>query len=135
MQRLTALLALAMMALPLATAQSPQTGIFYWCSFVEGGSNINSISFGAVPRTTILGLSQGQTSAPCHHPYGGVFPFISSDANSYTYSNGTAYPTNNGASLYAIAPSPCLVRDDLPQAAIQAGWMDGVFADSAPNFT
>ena len=60
MQRLFALLALAMMALPLATAQSPQTGIFYWCSFVEGGSNINSISFGAVPRTTILGLSQGQ---------------------------------------------------------------------------
>ena len=110
MQRLIALLA-SVMALSLAAAQTPSVGIFYWCSFVENGANTNSISFGPVPRTTILGLSQSKSSAPCHHPYGGIFPFINSDSTSYTYSNGTAYPTNNGASLYAIAPTSCLVRD------------------------
>ena len=118
MRRINALLVAtaAISAFSVVSAQTPQTGIFYWCSYIEGGSNLNSIGFAnAAPRTTVLGLPQtgSPSSAPCHHPSAGIFPFINSDGNSYTYSNGSAYPQNiasPAASLYAIAPSSCMVR-------------------------
>ena len=108
MQRSFATLVAAAL-LSAVSAQTPQVGIFYWCSFFEGGPNQNSIGFNGVPRTTLLGVSQGASSAPCHHPFGGIFPFINSDSNSYTYSNGTSYPTNTPTSTYAIAPTSCAV--------------------------
>lgn len=93
---LAALLAFA------ATAQATQTGILYWCSTCEGGSNFPGGS-PCTPRSAVRGSSR---SSACHA--GGSL----ADGQTYTFSNGTAYPsspTNNGSSDYDIAPTGCMV--------------------------
>ena len=113
MQRLVALLA-AFAALSVASAQ--QTGIFYWCSYSESSSgNFNAIdtAFNLVlPRTTVIGLSYGY-SAPCHFPGGGIYTYVGSNQVAYTapsgYTNGSNYPANTPSSVFAIAPTFCLV--------------------------
>jgi len=108
MQRSALLLLLSLAAFTTAaTAQQVQTGLLYWCSFVEGGSNY--AIYPTSPRTTWLGYSSGSFSAPCHMPYStGVIAPQWTDAVPYVYSNGTDYPYTD--ITLKVAPSSCLVR-------------------------
>ena len=113
MQRNSLLLVAAATLLAGVSAQTAQTGLYYWCSFFEGGSNFAAASALQTPRTTLAGLPLYTTySSPCHYPYRNTatFQFDASNSNSLTYSNGSAYPTNTVTSMYAISPSSCLVR-------------------------
>ena len=96
-------------------AQSIQTGILYWCSFIEGGPN--TATYSSSPRTTILGQGAGYYAGPCHLLYSPNIPFAYQPSSSiaYTFSNGSAYPNNQACSTYpycpyGIAPTSCLVR-------------------------
>jgi hypothetical protein len=81
-------------AMAVASAQI-QTGILYWCNYREP-------ALGGSPRSAVAG---GLSSLACQvgpvGPVGGPF----------TYSNGTAYPGNNGTpnALYDINPTGCFV--------------------------
>ena len=115
MSRLVALLA-ALVALSTVSAQTPQTGIYYWCSYIElstGNFATINTNFGTtLPRTTVIAPGTGQ-SAPCHFAYPGAsgsYAFIASTQQAYTYTNGSSYPSNTLTSVYAIAPTSCLVR-------------------------
>ena len=105
------------------STQPPQTGLLYWCSFIEGGSNMASLGSTAGMARTTINAAQAYYSGPCHLPYtasSGNFPYIQYSAIAYTYSNGTAYP-QNGATVncqlfpycpYNIAPSSCMTADN-----------------------
>jgi hypothetical protein len=112
-RRSLVLLALSALA-ATASAQTVQTGLFYWCSFIEGGINF-SPSFTTLPRTTWLGRGSGFTSAPCHtNNYNAG---IQSTDLVYNFSNGTAYPTNLNCGIspycaFNIAPTTCQTADN-----------------------
>ena len=119
---LVLLLSAAAALLAGVSAQSPQTGLLYWCSFVEGGANMAAqANTAGLPRTT-SNAAQTYYSGPCHLPYtaSGNFPYIQYNALAYTYSNGSAYPQNGASAdctvppfcLYNIAPSSCLTADN-----------------------
>ena len=124
MQRNLVLLVAATALLVSASAQSPQTGLLYWCSFVEGGTNMAAqVNTAGLPRTTV-NAAQTFYSGPCHLPYAPAFPYTVSDANTYTYSNGTAYPANSNCGSYPfcpynIAPSACLTADNWATDPVQ----------------
>ena len=104
------------------STQPPQTGLLYWCSFIEGGANMATQGSTAGMARTTTNAAQTYYSGPCHLPYtaNGNLPYIQYSAIAYTYSNGTAYP-QNGATVncqlfpycpYNIAPSSCMTADN-----------------------
>ena len=111
------LLALAALMASTVSAQAVQSGLLYWCSFVEGGSN-----FVSGPRSFWNNGPPNDWSAPCHLPYnsnpaspGNIPTYF--DGTPYVYTNGSAYPIyiapngpNPADAVYNIAPSVCLVR-------------------------
>ena len=85
--------------------QRIQSGLLYWCSFVEGGSNF--ANYGG-SRANWLGYNSGSWSAPCHLPYSSaVITPQWGDGYPYIYSNGSSYPYSDYTTK--IAPSSCLV--------------------------
>ena len=83
----------------------PQNGLLYWCSLSENGSNMASLSFPSLPRTTWLSAyATGSYSRMCH------YQFIQSSNQPYTFSNGSSYPQNNDGQVYATNPNACMVR-------------------------
>lgn len=111
------LLLIAAALLAVANSQTPQTGILYWCSLVEGGPNTATSPGAIYPRT--LWTNNSLYSAPCHLARNGpnVYSPIPVGAAIASYSNGTAYPNNNDISnnsppfytFYLTAPSTCQV--------------------------
>ena len=106
-------------AATIVLAQNVQTGLLYWCSFVEGGSNSASWGTTGQPRAYYgYGTSPNLPySAPCHLTYANGGPILPqrSDNFPHVYTNGTAYPDNNDPRVmppgpYLISPSSCLVR-------------------------
>lgn len=107
MQRSLLLLALTALAASAVRAQTVQSGLLYWCSFTEGGSNFASLG-GA--RANWLGFNSGSWSGPCHLPYSGsVIAPQWTDGFPYIYTNGSAYPYTDYA--YKVAPVACLVSN------------------------
>ena len=116
MQRVVVALLVAITALSVASA-APQSGLFYWCSFAESSTGnfaaIDTAFSSVLPRTTVIGLSYG-ISSPCHYPGGGNYAsLVNSDQVAYAapaaFTNGSNYPANTPTSLFAIAPTFCLV--------------------------
>ena len=107
MQSQSALLILSLAAVATTvTSQQVQTGLLYWCSFVEGGSSFGS--YPTSPRTTWLGYNIGFYSGPCHLKYDNIITPQWTDAIPYVYSNGTAYTYTD--ITQKISPCSCLVR-------------------------
>ena len=93
--------------------QVSQSGLLYWCSFVEGGLNFLDAGFlNAAARTTWLGYNQIIVSVPCHMPYTSPSTSIALQKDSglltRVYTNGTSYPSSY--SSFWIAPSSCQVK-------------------------
>ena len=81
-----------------------QSGLLYWCSSVESGTNFVSAGLNlTAPRTTMLGQQSGQIASACH------LQGFASSSFPYTYSNGSAYPPNSINTPYAVNPSTCQV--------------------------
>jgi hypothetical protein len=99
---------------------SVQSGLLYWCSFVEGGTSYAAFSQGDLdlPRAHIQQFATPAIfSAPCHLTFTSYGPIIvqQSDNFPYNYTNGTRYPDSNNwmkypGSEYLISPSSCMVR-------------------------
>ena len=106
MQR-SILLLLAFTALAASVrAQTVQSGLLYWCSFSEGGSNF--ANYVGAARANWLGFNTGFWSGPCHLPYSTLITPQWSDGFPYIYTNGSAYPYQDYS--YKVAPVACLVR-------------------------
>ena len=89
------------------------SGVLYWCSSTESGSNMAWSGVPNLPRTTFSQRNNGNFSIACH--LGGDF---SDTCQTYGFTNGSLYdPTclnaQNGPSCtgdqYAIIPSGCQV--------------------------
>jgi len=95
-----------LLSLTAATSASfiPQSGLLYWCSLSEQGSNFQGVSDPSAPRTTWLNYASGTFSRMCHYQY------VESSLQQYTFSNGSSYPQNNNGQWYAIQPNFCMVR-------------------------
>ncbi|GAX77910.1 hypothetical protein CEUSTIGMA_g5352.t1 [Chlamydomonas eustigma] len=92
----------------LTYVHSLQTGLLYWCSLIEGGTNMALVpedNFGQPPRTTWLGFPS-QYCINCHSQN------VQTNLVQYTFSNGSAYPSNVASSVYSIAPSNCETADN-----------------------
>jgi hypothetical protein len=92
-------LMLLVLATATAVASGVQTGIFYWCSLSERGTNIP-----IGPRSTTTGGSNSACAVAGRH--GTNSPLA-------PYTNFTAFPSspnNDGSSQFDISPTGCLVR-------------------------
>ena len=82
-----------------------QSGLLYWCSATESGANFAYNNIATNEPRTYWGVNSSPSSytEACHNQG------IQTNNQAYTFTNGTAYPTNVGASVYAVSPSPCQV--------------------------
>ena len=113
---------LLLLLLSTAVAQPP-SGLLYWCSAREGGTNFEASGPGGTaagqPRSVWLVANASSPapptfSAPCH-----MGPLLAagstasvplqSDGRAYVLSNTSSYPPNNPDSPFGINPSSCLV--------------------------
>ncbi|GAX75913.1 hypothetical protein CEUSTIGMA_g3356.t1 [Chlamydomonas eustigma] len=90
------------------TVSSYQTGLLYWCSFIEGGSNFawNNIATN-LPRAAWKVNNQYPSWAYACHYQG-----VQTSGASYMFSNGSSYPPNNPTSNYALNPTACRTADN-----------------------
>eukprot|EP00195_Chlamydomonas_chlamydogama_P017827 CAMPEP_0202895428 /NCGR_PEP_ID=MMETSP1392-20130828/4636_1 /ASSEMBLY_ACC=CAM_ASM_000868 /TAXON_ID=225041 /ORGANISM="Chlamydomonas chlamydogama, Strain SAG 11-48b" /LENGTH=230 /DNA_ID=CAMNT_0049580437 /DNA_START=138 /DNA_END=827 /DNA_ORIENTATION=+ len=99
------LLVIAAFGLATQFAAAQQTGIYYWCSLTEGGSNFAYTSFQTRPRS-VFALPNITPACHANNIQGGTsFPG--------QWNNGTNYPgTASPASDYNIAPAQCQTADN-----------------------
>ena len=94
------------MSLLASSQTTTQSGLLYWCSATEGGSNFAWQGIAPnQPRTSWqVSATYPEWVDACH------YLGIQSSGQPYTLSNGSSYPTNSPGSMYGLSPGYCQVR-------------------------